>query len=161
HSRDFIGIETGAIDDDAGAELFALRTDQRQSVSDFGPDHASAGQDVRAVRFGDALERFDQGFGVNNAGVRRIERDGRYDVWFESANEFVIYDLQTFDAVLIAALFQVLKNVEMLFAVGDDQLARAFVRDVVRGAEFIEHRHAAYAVERLERSGLVINPRVD
>ena len=44
---------------------------------------------------------------------------------------------------------------------GDDQFARAFVRDVVSGAEFVEHRRAAHAMEGLERPRLIVDPGVD
>src|SRR6266542_5010999 len=66
-----------------------------------------------------------------------------------------------FDSVLVAASLQVLKYGELIFAVADDQLASAFVRDVVSGAEFVEHRRAAHAMERLERPRLVVDPGVD
>src|SRR5262245_9391778 len=161
HPRDLVGVEAGAIDYDAGAELFALSADQGRTVSGVGAYHAGVCQDVRAVRLGDALEGFDQRLGVDDAGVRRIEREGRNDVRFEAADEFAVDDLQPLDSVLVSASLQVLKYGELIFAVGDDQLARAFVRDVVGGAEFVEHRRAAHAMRRLERPRFVVDPGVD
>src|SRR5262249_56571358 len=49
----------------------------------------------------------------------------------------------------------------MIFTVGDDQLAYALVRNIVSGAKFIEHWHAAYAVKSFKRPRLVVDPGVD
>src|ERR1051325_4877322 len=99
-----------------------------------------------AIAFGYTGQCLDQFFSVDDAGIWRVERDGRYNIRLDSLDEIPADYLQSLNPVLISTLLQRFKSREFPFRVSHDEFSNSLVRDAVLLAELIEQSCAANAM---------------
>jgi len=81
-------------------------------------------------------------------------------VRFAPAHLGLIDQSQAFDAILRSVRAQRFERVQFGVVVRDDQFAASPVRNIVCGAELVQHSRAIDAVPRLERAGRIVDARV-
>ena len=80
---------------------------------------------------------------------------------FAVADELAIDQREPFDPVVLALALQRLEGAQFVVVAGDDQLAAAFVRDLMLGAKRIQLAASLHAQPRLERALRVVEAGVD
>ena len=132
-------------------------TPLRRSAPLSGVPGRIAAPSVRAQ----ALERADECFRIEDAGVGRIQRGSGADVRFARADEGLIDDREAACAVSLAPRFQRLERRDLVRVLRDDQLSAAFMGYAVCRAEVVQHPRAVDAVPGLERARRVVHAGVN
>jgi hypothetical protein len=126
-----------------------------------GADQPRARQKDDASVGADRHQRLDERLGFDHARLGRPQsRDARHR-WLACDDERAIDQFQPFHAIFVAAHLERFELPDLSVVVRDDQLAGLTVRHVVAGAERVHQPSPFDAQPGLQRSGWVVDARVN
>ena len=157
---DAVAEEAGAVDEIAGFEISG------GCFEDPAPEVVVDGLDARVYLEGaaEALDLTDEGVAdglvIDDTFLRDAEGGDPGGVGFDLAELGGVEPLEAFEAVLLAAEFEVTQALDFGFAGGDDDLAADLMVDGVRAAEFGHEPDSAHGEAGFQRAGFVVKTAV-
>ena len=161
HPRHVIGVQAGGVDDDARVNLLALGAQHHAVGLAVGADELRSRQEDGASIRRAAQKRLGELLGIDDAGLGRPERHRRIDGRLAFDDELAIDDLETFDAVGVAARLQRLELLPLAFVVRDDELSRFPVGHALARAELVQQAAPFDAEPRLQRARRIVHAGMD